>query len=76
MAILDAVGERVAPPGAPSALRDTRIETVIAGIKAAYRRPTRGGPNRSTERDPHAYAEYGFCIHPDQGELIYLLCRA
>jgi predicted O-methyltransferase YrrM len=26
-------------------------------------------------RDPRDYAEYGFSIVPDQGDLIYLLCR-
>jgi len=26
--------------------------------------------------DPHAYEEFGFSIHPEQGDLIYLLCRA
>ncbi|MGA8272238.1 MAG: class I SAM-dependent methyltransferase [Candidatus Sulfotelmatobacter sp.] len=26
-------------------------------------------------RDPYDYAEYGFSIVPDQGNLIYLLCR-
>jgi predicted O-methyltransferase YrrM len=76
MAILNAVGEAAPPPAAPSALNDTRVEAVIAGIKAAYRRPANGGPNRSAQRDPHAYADFGFSIHPDQGELIYLLCRA
>jgi predicted O-methyltransferase YrrM len=76
MAILNAVGEAAPPPAAPSALNDARIEAVIAGIKTAYRRPANGGPNRSVQRDPHAYADFGFSIHPDQGELIYLLCRA
>jgi predicted O-methyltransferase YrrM len=76
MAILDAMGELVVPARVPSALGDARIEAVIAGIKAAHRRPSTGGPNQSALLDPHAYADYGFCIHPDQGELIYLLCRA
>ena len=76
MAILNAVGDVVPPPPAPSAIADARVEAVIAGIKAAYRRPPNGGPNRSALHDPHAYADFGFSIHPDQGELIYLLCRA
>ena len=76
MAILNLAGGVDAPPLAPSALHDERVGAVIERIKAAYRRPANGGPNRSAEHDPHAYAEYGFSIHPDQGELIYLLCRA
>ncbi len=76
MAILNAVGEVEPPAAAPSALRDARVEAVITGIKAAYRRPANGGPNQSAQRDPHAYADFGFSIHPDQGELIYLMCRA
>lgn len=76
MAILNLAGGVDTPPPAPSALQDARIEAVIARMKAAYRRPSNGGPNHSSDRDPHAYAEYGFSIHPDQGELIYLLCRS
>ena len=76
MAIFDASGEVAEIEAAPSALCDARVEATIARIKAAYRRPENGGPNRSAERDPHAYADFGFSIHPDQGELIYLLCRA
>ena len=76
MAILNAVGNLVAPTAAGSALQDARIERVIERIKAEYRRPANGGPNAGHERDPHAYAEFGFSIHPDQCELIYLLCRA
>ncbi|HEY0232919.1 MAG TPA: class I SAM-dependent methyltransferase [Dokdonella sp.] len=76
MAILNAVGEVEPPAAAPSALRDARVEAVITGIKAAYRRPANGGPNQSAQRDPHAYADFGFSIHPDQGELIYLMSRA
>jgi predicted O-methyltransferase YrrM len=46
-------------------------------LQAARRRPADGGPrgNPQASRDPHDYAEQGFSIHPEQGELIYLLCR-
>ena len=76
MAILNLAGGVDTPPPAPSALQDARVEAVIARMQGAYRRPLNGGPNHSGVRDPHAYAEYGFSIHPDQGELIYLLCRS
>jgi predicted O-methyltransferase YrrM len=61
------------PPG--EVLRDARVRQVIARMLASRGRPTGGGP-RSGERDPHAYAGYGFSIHPEQGDLLYLMCRA
>jgi predicted O-methyltransferase YrrM len=57
-------------------LGDARVEAVLAQIQAANRRPSNGGPNNSDVRDPHVYADFGFSIHPEQGQLIYLLCRA
>ncbi|KJC59134.1 methyltransferase [Bradyrhizobium sp. LTSPM299] len=59
-----------------SAIADPRVTAVIDRLQAARRRPTGGGPRGGfSDRDPHAYAEQGFSIHPEQGELIYLLCR-
>jgi len=57
---------------------DPQINAVIARLEKTRRRPVNGGPrdNRDNDHDPHAYADYGFSIHPQQGELIYLLCRA
>jgi predicted O-methyltransferase YrrM len=57
---------------------DPKVNAVIARLEASRRRPENDGPlhNPGGELDPHAYADYGFSIHPDQGELIYLLCRA
>jgi len=57
-------------------LLDARVNAVIARLEAARRRPANGGPIVSDQHDPNAYAEFGFSIHPEQGELIYLLCRA
>jgi predicted O-methyltransferase YrrM len=59
-----------------SAIQDARVNDVIARLQAA-RRPRGGGPrgNAQSSHDPHDYAEQGFSISPDQGELIYLLCR-
>ncbi|MTV13454.1 MULTISPECIES: class I SAM-dependent methyltransferase [Bradyrhizobium] len=58
-----------------SAIRDARVTAVIDRLQATRRAPVRGTPMRSGSRDPHDYAEQGFSIHPEQGELIYLLCR-
>jgi predicted O-methyltransferase YrrM len=57
-------------------LRDARISAVINQMLASGSRPASGGPRGAAERDPHAYAGYGFSIHPEQGDLLYLLCRA
>jgi len=56
---------------------DARVNAVIERLQASERRPSGGGPRGNTfaSRDPHAYAERGFSISRDQGELIYLLCR-
>ncbi|MCS3448897.1 MULTISPECIES: O-methyltransferase [Bradyrhizobium] len=58
-----------------SAIRDARVTAVIERLQAARRAPVRGNPMQSGSRDPHDYAEQGFSIHSEQGELIYLLCR-
>ncbi len=56
---------------------DSRVNSVIARMQAARNYPSNGGPRRNREaRDPNLYAEYGFSIYPEQGDLIYLLCRA
>jgi predicted O-methyltransferase YrrM len=76
MAIFNAQGVLETPPKAASPLNDRRVEQVIERMIDGYRRPANGGPRSSAAYDPHAYADFGFSIHPDQGELIYLLCRA
>src|SRR5580658_2384769 len=60
-----------------SPLQDPRVQSVIQRLEAERRRPADGGPraNPGASRDPYDYAEYGFSIVPEQGDLIYLLCR-
>jgi predicted O-methyltransferase YrrM len=62
----------------PGPLLDPKVNAVIDRLEQARKRPSNGGPlsNRSNTHDPYAYADIGFSIHPDQGNLIYLLCRA
>jgi predicted O-methyltransferase YrrM len=57
-----------------SPIRDVRINAIAERVRAQPRRP---GPldNPNLSRDPFDYAEYGFSIVPEQGNLIYLLCR-
>ena len=62
---------------------DPQVNAVIARLEETRRRPVGGGPrtgaagnNAASNQDPYAWADYGFSIHPDQGNLIYLLCRA
>ena len=76
MAITNARGVVETPPPAASPLQDRRTERVIERMIDAYRRPPDGGPNGGGGDDPHRYADYGFSVHPDQGELMYLLCRS
>jgi predicted O-methyltransferase YrrM len=60
-----------------SPLKDTRIQAVIERLEAARHSPPDGGPKANPRRanDPYDYAGYGFSIVPQQGDLIYLLCR-
>ena len=64
-------------PGMPSTpLRDPRVIAVTERLVAARRRPAGGGPRGGSQQDPHSYADIGFSILPEQGDLLYLLCRA
>jgi predicted O-methyltransferase YrrM len=60
-----------------SPIKDARVLAVIERLIETRRRPLGGSPinNPEMSRDPYDYAEYGFSIVPDQGDLIYLLCR-
>jgi len=60
-----------------SPLQDPHVRSVIHRLEAERRRPADGGPraNPGASHDPYDYAEYGFSIVPEQGDLIYLLCR-
>ena len=64
------------PAGATGPLRDPKVIAVIDRLQAERRRPSDAGLRQSATLDPHAYEEFGFSIHPEQGDLIYLLCRA
>ncbi len=59
-------------------LLDAKVDAVVDRLQLERRPSPSGGPrsNPDADRDPHAYAEYGFSIRPEQGNLIYLLCRA
>lgn len=58
-------------------LLDENVASVLrAMMESAHRRPDDGGPRGSGTKDPHFYTDYGFSIWPEQGELIYVLCRA
>ena len=60
-----------------SPIKDARVLAAIKRLIGTRRRPLGGSPinNPEMSRDPYDYAEYGFSIVPDQGDLIYLLCR-
>jgi predicted O-methyltransferase YrrM len=48
---------------------------VIQRLHETRRFPERGGPRQDLGRNPDDFADYGFSIQPEQGDLIYLLCR-
>ncbi|MGA7323158.1 MAG: class I SAM-dependent methyltransferase [Rhodomicrobium sp.] len=68
-----------------SPIPDPHINAVIERLHASRSRPPRLRglrpivqyiASRTTgDYDPAKYADYGFSIHPEQGALIYLLCR-
>jgi predicted O-methyltransferase YrrM len=58
-----------------SPIPDPHINAVIERLHASRRSPPDGGPRTNPDHDPAKYADYGFSIHPEQGALIYLLCR-
>ena len=59
-----------------SVIQDGRVRAVVERLEAERRRPRNGSPKDNDQsRDPYDYADRGFSIHPDQGDLIYLLCR-
>lgn len=60
----------------PSPIHDSRVLDVIRRLNASRRHPERSDFDGPSRHDAAAFAEYGFSIHPDQGDLIYLLCRA
>ncbi|QYN32362.1 class I SAM-dependent methyltransferase [Pseudonocardia sp. DSM 110487] len=64
-------------PALTSPVLDPQVVSVLDRLHAERRRPTAGGPRRGGgSADPHDYADIGFSIRPEQGDLIYLLCRA
>jgi predicted O-methyltransferase YrrM len=60
-----------------SPLKDDRVRAVLERLLELPRLPPGGSPSDHSEisSDPFDYAGYGFSIRPDQGDLIYLLCR-
>ncbi|SCB35966.1 O-methyltransferase [Rhizobium hainanense] len=59
----------------PSPIRDRGILDVIDRMNAERRHPDRSA-FETQGHDAESFAGFGFSIHPDQGDLIYLLCRA
>ena len=72
-----AIGAQPRAPAAGSGLIvDDRLNAVLARLRhEALNRPSDGGPRHSGNRDPFQYADHGFSISSQQGELIYFLCR-
>jgi predicted O-methyltransferase YrrM len=56
-------------------LRDQKVRAVIARLENNRQRPAPQTGRPVTDHSPAAFADIGFSIHPEQGDLIYLLCR-
>ncbi|BCM93605.1 transcriptional regulator YqjI [Abditibacteriota bacterium] len=61
-----------------SPIYDPAIRRVLTRLLSAKPRPPRKRANagESNGLDPHALKNFSFSIRPEQGELIYLLCRS
>lgn len=57
-------------------IRDPRILNVLQGMNERRNRPDAAAFAGPGSPDPEQFSDYGFSIHPEQGDLIYLLCRA
>ena len=66
---------QIAPRADCGPILDPKVRHVIERLHSDRRFPQGGGPRSSAAPDPEAFAEYGFSIHPEQGDLIYMLCR-
>jgi predicted O-methyltransferase YrrM len=59
-----------------SVIQDERVRAVIERLEVERRGARAGSPNDDGQsQDPYDYADRGFSIRPQQGDLIYLLCR-
>src|SRR3984893_11325392 len=59
-----------------SLIQDERVRAVIQRLEAERRGARAASPNDDGQsRDPYDYVDRGFSIRPEQGDLIYLLCR-
>jgi len=69
-------GRPPVPPINPfGPIRDPKVRSVIETMNSNRRFPQRGGPRGPLGHKAEDFADCGFSIHPDQGDLIYLLCR-
>ena len=60
-----------------SVIQDERVSAVIQRLEAERRGAQGGSPNDDGQsQDPYDHADRGFSIRPEQGDPIYLLCRA
>lgn len=59
-----------------SAIHDPLVLETIKAMNARRKHPDASAFSGPEAPNPEVFADYGFSIHPEQGELIYLLCRA
>ncbi|MFH8135738.1 O-methyltransferase [Pantoea osteomyelitidis] len=59
-----------------SAIHDPLVLETIKAMNTRRKHPDASAFSGPEAPNPELFADYGFSIHPEQGELIYLLCRA
>lgn len=57
-------------------IQDARLNALLMRLREDRDRPGGSGRRQRFTADPNDYADRGFSIWPEQGEIIYLLCRA
>lgn len=80
-ATADVIGDVPSQPArllGDSPIYDRAMHRVLTRLLSARPRPPRGGchSREGTKFDPYEMKNFGFNIRPEQGELIYLLCRS
>jgi hypothetical protein len=63
------------PTSTVSPIEDKRVLDILERLNASRRFPSAHAFDGPSRTNAEAFADYGFSIHPDQGDLIYLLCR-
>src|ERR1700712_3934581 len=57
-------------------IQDGHLQALLSRLHEKQARMRTAGLSGEFTADPNDYVDFGFSIWPEQGELIYMLCRA